>query len=194
MQYTPLSMAGMNNLTAELAAADAYGDTVRFFTVGMDTQCGDPAKNQTDCSQPFRELNDAGVPPPGTPCRGGHSCREPWERASSAALGGAAWNTFSAVCWLMGRRVHDALGGTVPLGLISSNWGGTPVQVWQPLDSMRDCDGGKATTGGTLYNSMIAPYTVGPMALTGISWYQGGKYPLILSLWPRSTCAAHPDT
>jgi hypothetical protein len=27
-------MAGMNNLTAELTAADQYGKSVRFFTVG----------------------------------------------------------------------------------------------------------------------------------------------------------------
>jgi len=48
----------------------------------------------------------------------------------------------------------------VPFGLISSNWGGTPVQSWEP-------------NSGSLYNSMIAPFTVGPMALTGVTWYQG---------------------
>ena len=42
----------------------------------------------------------------------------------------------------------------------SSNWGGTPVQSWEP-------------NTGTLYNSMIAPFTTGPMALTGATWYQG---------------------
>ena len=78
-------------------------------------------------------------------------------------------NTFSAVCWLTGRDIHDALGGEVPIGLISSNWGGTPVQVWQPLESVKDCNP-KATVGGSLYNSMIAPYTVGPMALKGATW------------------------
>jgi hypothetical protein len=26
-------------------------------------------------------------------------------------------------------QVFDALNGTVPLGLVSNNWGGTPVQV-----------------------------------------------------------------
>eukprot|EP01045_Picozoa_sp_COSAG04_P017331 COSAG04_NODE_1526_length_6459_cov_1.920283_5_plen_441_part_00 len=225
MQYTPHSMAGMNNLTAELAAADSYADSIRFFTVGQDTHCGDPKRGQTDCSQPFAELNDnitggAGGPG-GRPCRNGQSCRENWEPASSKALGGAwgnagqGWNTFSAVCWLTGRDIHDALGGSVPIGLISSNWGGTPVQVrpgrpgscrivvqdparmhsapgscrmhsvpsarlthrvcpqvWQPLASVKDCNP-KATVGGTLYNSMIAPYTVGPMALKGATWYQG---------------------
>ena len=51
MQYTPRSMAGMNNMSSELAAADAYAASMRFFTVGMDTQCGDPKKNQTDCTK-----------------------------------------------------------------------------------------------------------------------------------------------
>jgi len=182
MQYTPYSMAGMNDVADEVAAADAYGDTVRFFTVGMDTSCGDPAKNQTDCSQPFRQLNeDIPVVNASTPCRGGYSCREGWSRASAKALGGdigagpVGWNTFSAVCWLTGRDIHDALGGKVPIGLISSNWGGTHVQVWQPARSVMDCNGGKNATGGVLYNSMIAPYTVGPMALTGATWYQGER-------------------
>ena len=80
MQYTPRSMAGMNNMSAEIGAAggltltltltltlaltltltltlDGYAATMRFFTVGMDTSCGDPAKGQTDCSQPFNNLN-----------------------------------------------------------------------------------------------------------------------------------------
>jgi hypothetical protein len=110
-------MAGMNNITAELAAADAYSDSIRFFTVGMDTSCGDPKKNQTDCTKPFRELA-TNIPKP--PCRGGHSCRENWEPASAVSLGGngTSWNTFSSVCWLMGRDIHDALGGAVPIGLI----------------------------------------------------------------------------
>jgi sialate O-acetylesterase len=123
MQYTPRSMAGMNNQSAEIAAADAYAH-IRFFTVGEGTDC-----NRKDCSAPFREL-DANVTqfPNGT-CYSGHSCRDPWAVASAGWLGAQAWNSFSAVCWLFGRDIHDALGGTVPIGLISSNWGGTPVQV-----------------------------------------------------------------
>jgi sialate O-acetylesterase len=178
MQYTPHSMAGMNNLTAELAAADSYSDSVRFFTVGQDTHCGDPKKGGVDCTKPFAQLN-ANIPGgnniTGTrPCRSGQSCRETWEPASSRSLGGngSAWNTFSAVCWLTFRDVHDALGGDVPMGLISNNWGGTPVQVWMPLSATKECSP-QATVGGTLYNSMVAPYTVGPMALKGATWYQG---------------------
>ena len=157
MQYTPHSMAGMNNLTAELAAADQYSKTIKFFTVGMETACGRTA----DCSKPFLELaHGTGIRANNSaPCHGGASCRELWEPAGAATLGAAAWDHFSAVCFLTARDNHDALGGTVPLGLISSNWGGTPVQSWE-----RDT--------GTLYNSMIAPLAVGPMALTGVTWYQ----------------------
>ena len=51
--------------SSEVAAADRYGATVRFFTVGMGTTCGsDAAKGQTDCSRPFRELNSVVKVPP----------------------------------------------------------------------------------------------------------------------------------
>ena len=121
MQYTPHSMAGMNNLTAELAAADAYGDTMRLFTAGMESVCGTPGSPsgrelpRADCSKPWLQLNpNVSVKqwtPDGTEeqfingswhnetCGKGHACREPWARASSKALGAQAWNTFSAVCW-----------------------------------------------------------------------------------------------
>ena len=71
------------------------------------------------------------------------------------------------MCFLTGREIHDALGGRVPLGLISSNWGGTKVELWQPPESIKDCPG---KGQGTLWNSMVAPYAVGPMALKGLTW------------------------
>ena len=66
---------------------------------------------------------------------------------------------FSSVCWFFGREISDRLETTVPLGLISNNVGGTEIELWQP--------------GGSLYNAMIHPYTVGPMAISGFAWYQG---------------------
>ena len=46
------------------------------------------------------------------------------------------------------------------------------MQVWQPAESAKECTPG-AKSGGVLYNSMIAPYAVGPMALKAATWYQG---------------------
>lgn len=47
--------------------------------------------------------------------------------------------TFSAICYLTGRDIHDGLGGKVPIGLISSNWGGTPVESWLPAAAIKTC-------------------------------------------------------
>ena len=69
---------------------------------------------------------------------------------------------------LTGRDIHDALGGSVPIGLISSNWGGTPVESWLPEAAAKSCN--RNAQAGSHYNTMIAPFTVGPMALTGATW------------------------
>src|SRR5436190_3611897 len=50
--------------------------------------------------------------------------------------GYAAWapatpetaRSFSAVGYFFGKRLHEALG--VPIGLIHSSWGGTPIESW----------------------------------------------------------------
>lgn len=71
------------------------------------------------------------------------------------------------MCWLFGRRLADEL--RVPIGLVSTNWGGTAVQAWSPAESLAECGG----RGGELYNSMVAPFALGPMAISGATWYQG---------------------
>jgi sialate O-acetylesterase len=53
------------------------------------------------------------------------SCEGQWQVCSPATAG-----RFSAVGYLFGRELHRALG--VPIGLISSNWGGTVVEAWMP--------------------------------------------------------------
>jgi sialate O-acetylesterase len=62
------------------------------------------------------------------------------------------------------------LGGTVPIGLVSDNWGGTRVEQWTTPASTAHCG---HTSTGELYNAMIVPYSVGPMAVSGFTWYQG---------------------
>ncbi|GAB5558430.1 MAG: hypothetical protein SynsKO_00770 [Synoicihabitans sp.] len=45
---------------------------------------------------------------------------------------------YTAVGYYFARRLHRDLG--VPIGLLNSNWGGTPVEAWLPPDVMNDPD------------------------------------------------------
>ena len=53
---------------------------------------------------------------------------------------GGAFGYFSAVCWIFGREVFDALGGNVPIGLINNNWGGTALESWSTPESLQACN------------------------------------------------------
>ena len=66
---------------------------------------------------------------------------------------------FSAVLYYYGRKLHEEL--DVPVGLINSSWGGSPIEPWTIKD-------GK---GGGMYNGMIAPLT--SFSIRGAIWYQG---------------------
>ncbi len=67
--------------------------------------------------------------------------------------------TFSAVLYYFGLRVRAEVG--VPIGLINSSWGGSPIEPWTT-------SGGHS---GDMYNGMIAPLQ--PFAIRGVTWYQG---------------------
>lgn len=77
---------------------------------------------------------------------------------------------FSATGYYFGKNLHLALG--VPVGLISSSVGGTPVERW--LDPVAiAADGGLANDpqAGDLYRDWIVP--VKPYGIRGAIWYQG---------------------
>ena len=94
-----------------------------------------------------------------------------WSVASNTSVTDhSKFGRFSAVCWFFGKNVHDKLNGTVPIGLISDNWGGTKVELWTTPESTKPCG---HLSQGILYNAMIVPYSVGPMAVSGFTWYQG---------------------
>jgi sialate O-acetylesterase len=62
-----------------------------------------------------------------------------WSVASPQSVGGPDWSYMSAVCWLYGRMIHQALGGR-PIGLIATSWGGTPIEVWMPPKALQNCN------------------------------------------------------
>jgi sialate O-acetylesterase len=66
---------------------------------------------------------------------------------------------FSGVLYFFGLRLHKDLG--VPVGLINSSWGGSPIEAWTVVNKQ----------SGGRYNGMIAPLM--PFAIRGVIWYQG---------------------
>ncbi len=66
---------------------------------------------------------------------------------------------FSAVLYYFGRQLQQEL--DVPIGLINSSWGGSPIEPWTIANGQ----------SGKMYNAMIAPLT--NFAVQGSIWYQG---------------------
>jgi sialate O-acetylesterase len=62
-----------------------------------------------------------------------------WSIASPSSIGGPQWDYMSAVCWLYGRQIHQALGGR-PIGLIATSYGGTAIEYWMPPKALQDCN------------------------------------------------------
>jgi len=138
------------NATDEIAAAKNYPN-IRLFSVGQGTTSTTPLDN-------FKTISQA------------------WSVAAPATVGVGDWTEFSAVCWFFGRDLYDTY--KVPLGLISDNWGGTPVQAWSSPDALKVCPAtepvpqvGGPNDPSQLWNAMIVPIL--PMTITGATWYQG---------------------
>jgi sialate O-acetylesterase len=61
-------------------------------------------------------------------------CQGSWQVCNSNNVG-----NFSAALYFFGREIHQRL--KVPMGLIHSSWGGTPIQPWIPLDNLTNDPG-----------------------------------------------------
>jgi len=140
------------NATEEIAKADGYPQ-IRLFTVGTGTFSVTPLDE-------FKTI------------------AQPWSVASAKTVGVGDWSEFSAACWFFGKDLYDVI--KVPIGLISDNWGGTPVQAWSSPDALTKCTQSAVkrsaeSTGpdspSQLWNAMIVP--VLPMTILGATWYQG---------------------
>lgn len=87
---------------------------------------------------------------------------------------------ISAAGYFFAREVFEKT--NVPIGIISSSWGGTRIEQWQPDWSYRQSTFFKdSITGpdfkingmhpGQMYQGLIAPLV--PYAIKGVLWYQG---------------------
>lgn len=166
-----IGFQGGFNASSEMNQADGYPH-VRTMTVGQTTTS-------------YHPLDELGAKP-----------TLPWSVASSRSVGLGNWTATSAVCWFYAKDLFDKT--AVPQGIISSNWGGTFIQGWMDNATIAKCipsappsalpagtgpeafqaasaiDGPSPYGGhGVLFNSMIHPFAVGPMALRTFVWWQG---------------------
>ena len=92
--------------------------------------------------------------------------------------------TFSAVCWFAVRDTYNALKaageGEVPMGMIHSALGGTPIQLWQNEVGAAACPLAQPPiypTFSRLYNAMIAPLVMSHVRISHVIWYQVRQRP-----------------
>ncbi len=104
------------------------------------------------------------------------NCEGRWLQCDSNTL-----KSFSGVAYFFAKKINSTL--HVPVGLISTNWGGTPAEVWME-ESVVSSDPVLKTaaaklntvpwwpvTPGAAYNAMIAPLI--NYSVAGAIWYQG---------------------
>lgn len=98
-----------------------------------------------------------------------------WNIAKDSAL-----MPFSAIGYFFGKELNKEL--NVPIGIISSSWGGSRIEPWTPADAYANSpvfkedaasEPGKldGITIGNNFKSMIKP--LAPFSIRGFLWYQG---------------------
>jgi sialate O-acetylesterase len=100
-------------------------------------------------------------------------CRGSWQVSTPAAAA-----TFSAVGFQFAQQLQQIL--NVPVGIIESTWGGTPIEGWMDRESLESFSYVKLPSDTSrpdrlkptcLFNGMIAP--IAGLTVKGFLWYQG---------------------
>ena len=103
------------------------------------------------------------------------TCRGQWEVSTPATA-----QNFSALGYQYARLLQQSL--QVPVGMIHTSWGGTPIEAWMSVGSLgtfpevkiipaSDTSAIKPSNPGVLYNGMIQPLL--NYGIRGFIWYQG---------------------
>ncbi|WP_316828485.1 sialate O-acetylesterase [Pedobacter miscanthi] len=98
-----------------------------------------------------------------------------WEQADASSV-----SSFSAVGYQFASFLQKHLG--VPIGIIQSTWGGSPIEAWTDKTVVENLLGDRINadraiskanhqTPGNLYNAMVKPL-IG-YNIAGVIWYQG---------------------
>ena len=146
------SMENIMNSTEEIASSVHY-DTIRYMIVA-----------NTNSVNPD---NDADI-----------DVQVLWSSPASANL-----HSMSAVCFLFARNIQDMMAieeqDLIPLGMVDSDWGGTPIEAWSSRDALEKCDIDQSICDeehpercpSRLWNAMINPLK--KASIKGFLWYQG---------------------
>ncbi|CAF1432135.1 unnamed protein product [Rotaria sordida] len=187
-------------ITQPLTNGTLYNITLRDVLFGDVWICSGQSNMQMaviDIFNATEEINNASkypkirvftaaLKPSDTPIEELLGIVENWSAASPESIGGPSFTYMSAVCWLYGRMIHEALGGR-PIGLIATSWGGTAIELWMPPEALHDCGISSnekislqpydqsseivSLSNSNLFNAMIYPFT--RMVVYGAIWYQG---------------------
>ncbi len=100
-----------------------------------------------------------------------------WSVASPATVG-----SYSATAYYFARRLNEVM--DIPVGIIHSSWGGTPIEPWMNLASLESFENysykklysnakGHQLRPSYLFNAMVSPF-IG-YNIKGFLWYQGER-------------------
>jgi sialate O-acetylesterase len=112
------------------------GESNMQMTVSLIFNASEEIANAAN--YPRIRLFTADLVPSDTPIEELAGIRLNWALPTPDNIGGPDWYYMSAVCWLYGRMLHEALGGR-PIGLIATSWGGTAIELWMPPKALQDC-------------------------------------------------------
>ena len=143
-ELAPLKAGGPYELTAISSAGQS--ETVKDVLVGDVYLCS----GQSNMEWPVHlsmhgEADAAGASNPNIRLFTVHRFASPTPRdsfgaeANWAVAGPASVKDFSAVCYFFGRELQPKAG--VPIGLISSIWGGSPIQPWMSREALTGLGG-----------------------------------------------------
>ena len=128
---------------------------IRFFT-SKKIKSATPLREQPRVEQNWSVCSNVSISMDNAPGR----------RIEKVGSGDDDWLYMSAVCYLYAREVHKATG--IPIGVLNTNWGGTPVEFWSSPEALAKC-GSAPDSGG--WNGMMVPLL--NTTIKGAIWFQG---------------------
>ena len=162
----PLSYV-INGTTSEAARANSYPN-IRLLQVPLQAFTGGPP-----AARPLRDF----------------AALVPWTRANNVTTA-----SFSAECFLVARGLYDetqrAGGDAVPVGAIQSDWPGASITQMSSPAALATCANLTAPRAAavefpgpipgpgpfsSMWNTMFAPLTVGPLAVGSFIFHQGAS-------------------